>query len=237
MTKILAVLAVSAVACMCFAQDKPQAKQPQALAKAMDSLNRELNNARIDFVKRQIEAYKKHRETLEQAKKQAMEKKNLEDAVAYDKAIKDALTQIDSLNASLVQDPVAEIKVTGTGFQVQNVRNGERAFSNRDYVWGDVPQNYEGWSFTRSDGKGNPSVKVEAMTAGLVTIAVGADYAAPRADGWRRLGKDSFFYTDSNKTRLVLFAKEVAAGDVIDIPTRPKDAFISPILLIPPPAG
>jgi hypothetical protein len=233
---VAAVTIAVGVAAACFAQEKsaPTKKTP-GLVRANTALDRELEEARREHVKRQLAAYKAYRDTLGKEKQQALDRKSLEQAVALDEAIKAATKEIDSLTASLTRPErpaPAQLEVSGKWFEPQKLKNGEKAFNNRDYVWRDVPSDLDGWTFTQNAGKGNPVVKVTAKTAGLVLIAVDPQSEVP--EGWRSLGNAGFSYSDPNKSRVIVLAKDVAAGEEVKIPARPANGFVSPIVLIPP---
>ena len=101
-------------------------------------------------------------------------------------------------------EPVPLAKVSGQGWKSWSFKDGERAFSNRDYVWQGVPDRLLGWDFTQGAGGDwhNVTIAVIAATAGDVFIATTLSESEPclASAGWK-LRKDadlaSLYYTDS----------------------------------------
>jgi hypothetical protein len=111
-----------------------------------------------------------------------------------------------------------EAVVTGNGWTVQPLANGKRAFSNRDYVWAEVPEGVGNLTYTQTAGGEAAEVHVEArreMTAYLAAVPSqsGLDLA-----GWRPLSGVSFRYTDGGRTALQVFARPLKAGAKLSLP-------------------
>ena len=127
----------------------------------------------------------------------------------------------------------AELKATGTGFEVTPLANGERAFSNRRYLWAKVPKTLNGWSFTRTAGNRHPELSARVLAAGFVFVAVGAEANASSElarRGWSLVKDMTFEYAVKGGTEMRVWRKYARAGTV----RLPQYGFTGTILLIPP---
>jgi len=105
-----------------------------------------------------------------------------------------------------------DFSVTGTGFAIETLANGQSAYLNRDYAWEDVPEKFRGWRYTKIRGGSHPQIHVHAKRDIKLQLLAAVDLA-----GWERTGTE-IHYNDKKNTRMVLFQKNVAAGADIDIP-------------------
>ena len=116
-----------------------------------------------------------------------------------------------------VRVETAEAVVTGSGWTLQPLENGRPAFSNRGYVWAELPKEAAGWTYTQTAGGVPAEIRVEArkeMTAHLATVPGqgGVDLS-----GWKPLGF-SFRYNDSGRTALQVFTRALKAGESLTLP-------------------
>lgn len=90
--------------------------------------------------------------------------------------------------------PATPVAVSGSGFAVGELRDGERAFGNRDCVWRDVSAALVGWRIVRVDGGNTDAVSL------TVRAERGGDlYAAattPPDPGWEPVPGLALTYDD-----------------------------------------
>ncbi len=122
----------------------------------------------------------------------------------------------------------ANLVLSGNGYALGKLANGEVAFSNRGFIWQEVPKDFEGWTFTRKAGGGRASIKAQAKTSGLVFIATNTQ---PLDARWKPMNDRSFHYNDKEKSRLFIYVRTMNEGDTVDIPQ--SDGWIGTILILP----
>ncbi len=110
---------------------------------------------------------------------------------------------------------VGELTIRGRGFEMGVLTNGAKAFSNRNYVWREVPAKFEGWQWTRTGGGERAQMRVKAKSDTVVHIATAVPQFESRL-GWERIW-ESFIYTDARRTGVQVFRRSVRAGEEIDI--------------------
>jgi hypothetical protein len=119
------------------------------------------------------------------------------------------------------------LTINGWGFEVAELLNDGKAFSNRNYLIKDLPREYaKGWRYTRVAG-GAP---------GAVTVVSDKDttvYVATRESlrSWQPLKNQSFYYTDANHTRLQIYSQYLKAGETLSVP---QGSWTGGWLLLPP---
>jgi hypothetical protein len=104
--------------------------------------------------------------------------------------------------------------VTGHGWERAEWIEGGRAFSNRDYVWRDVPASLRGAGYTRTAGGEPALVRVRAKQAVDLHLAT----SAPAPAGWEEIPGLRFRYTDKGLTPVSVYRKALAAGEGMVIP-------------------
>jgi len=58
------------------------------------------------------------------------------------------------------------LTVTGNDIELAELRDGQRAFRNRSYIWQEIPEAYHGWRYTRKHGGRKPELTVVAKRDG-----------------------------------------------------------------------
>ena len=116
----------------------------------------------------------------------------------------------------------ADLTVTGARFAEGMLADGKLAFSNRSYVWGEVPADLAGRTITRVGGGVSAAVTVRAKRDATLLVAVspgpaaaGGLFVADR-NVWQPTGQ-TFHYSDADKTRLAVYARKVLAGETVAI--------------------
>lgn len=106
------------------------------------------------------------------------------------------------------------IKVSGDKFQKKIFTNGSIIFTNRTYVIENIPTAFEGFEFLASGGKEVDEGIIIPSQDGLIYII------APSGglSGWIVVENSEFNYSDTNKTKLSIYQKEVSANEIISIP-------------------
>jgi hypothetical protein len=112
----------------------------------------------------------------------------------------------------------AAFRLTGSAFEIGTLANGGKAFSNRDYLWQEVPPALAGKWFTRLAGGGKPVLKITAKADLTVRIAAGGDRTALDLTGWTPVG-GSFCYTDAKRTRMELYTRSLKKGEALRLPS------------------
>ena len=108
--------------------------------------------------------------------------------------------------------------VTGFGFRAMKLADGATAFGNRDYVWTGVPQRFQGWQFTQTNGGSPAGITVKAKRDCEVFIASGVSHTGIDTAGWDAMDETSFDYTARNRTPMTVFRRDLAAGEEVDVP-------------------
>jgi len=108
--------------------------------------------------------------------------------------------------------------ITGQGWTMRPLANGEKAVANRDYVWEGLPKRTEGWRFTQTGGGQAADITVEACTNTTLMMATAASQPGLETSGWKPFSGVSFRYTDGGRTAVQLFTRTVKAGEKVVVP-------------------
>lgn len=108
--------------------------------------------------------------------------------------------------------------ISGTGWTLQPLANGAKAFSNRTYVWMDLPRDTATWRYTQIAGGEPAVVEVEARKDTTVHMASTVTNPDARFDGWSPVAGVNFRYTDAGRTRLHVYARKLKAGERASLP-------------------
>jgi hypothetical protein len=114
--------------------------------------------------------------------------------------------------------------------EIGRLADGERAFSNRDYQWQGVPDEIAGWEFTRLAGGGSTRLIVSSRHEATVWLAAAAKQAGQSLEGWERVEKWEFEYTDRERTSMQVYRRQIAAGQQL---TVEQGAWAGGILFAP----
>jgi len=126
-----------------------------------------------------------------------------------------------------------DFTVEGSGYSVEKFDNDAQAFGNRRYVWKEIPPQFCGWSFTRTDGGVGTWISVRATHDTVLYAATAGSQAGADMAGWQPVEDASFHYTDSNATRMNLYRRNAVAGQEIAVL---QTNWSGTIVLIPPKA-
>lgn len=120
--------------------------------------------------------------------------------------------------------------IVGTGFEMVRFDEGGAAFSNRNYVWKNLPRAVRGWQYTQTAGGEAAEITLEATR----DVVVGLVGSPGLADGALRdwiVTDDEFHYSDKGKTRMALFARKLKSGAKVVVP---QDTWTGTLVLVPP---
>ncbi|MGN6724708.1 MAG: sialidase family protein [Tepidisphaeraceae bacterium] len=131
-----------------------------------------------------------------------------------------------------VREDVGSLRIRGVGFSVGKLRDGLKTFSNRNYVFADVPAKLDGAAITQGAGdfRGWITVKALAKPATLFVFTAG-----PREGLDLSLFTEvpalGFHYTDGGRSRVSVFKRELSAGETV---TLPEGNWAGVHVLVPP---
>ncbi len=131
-----------------------------------------------------------------------------------------ALTMADSVAmpepaASRVETPA--FILTGRAFELARLEAGARSFSNRDYVWAEVPAAFAGGRFTRLSGGEGAQIVLKAKRDATLFIATALALPGVKLDGWKQTGA-ALSYNDAGNTSLAVLSRELKAGQEVAVP-------------------
>ena len=110
-----------------------------------------------------------------------------------------------------------DYSLKGGGFVIAELKNGAKAFSNRDYVWDAVPPSLAGSSFTRLGGGEKALLSITAKRDASVRIATSFGGNAMDLSGWKKENED-FGYNDRDNTRVQVLSRSLKKGEALVLP-------------------
>ncbi len=122
-------------------------------------------------------------------------------------------------------------ELEGYGFRIRPLGTDLPAFGNRTYVWKEVPERFESFHYTQTDGGVPAEIVVTAKRDTTVTIATATGQKGIDMSGWTPVDDLTFHYTDGNRTRLTVLQKPLRAGERIPIP---QGNWTGALILLPP---
>lgn len=125
------------------------------------------------------------------------------------------------------------ISATGNGFEPGLLENGQPAYSNRVYSWGEVPAEFAESLITRVGGNVTANLRLRATKAGRIYVAASQVASAPILTGWTATGT-WMTYSDSGKTKVYFYYRDFAMGEEYAVP---QSNFNGTILVVPPASG
>lgn len=112
---------------------------------------------------------------------------------------------------------VGDLVITGRRFEMAQLAEGGKAFSNRAYVWENVPEPLRGRMFTRTAGGQRAAIRVKALRDTTLQVATAVGKTAPAWPDWQRTDL-TFSYTDSGHTTMGVFTRDLKAGEEVTVP-------------------
>ena len=138
--------------------------------------------------------------------------------------VKDFRVRSRTQDAPLWQDHVSfendSMKIDGAGFTVETLNNDAIAYSNRGYVYKNVPQELCGAKFTRVPGgaQGLTEIQVSAKRDTEFFAAVFNQQQDGFPKSFDLINDNAFYYTDGGKSQMQLFRVALKAGEAVKIP-------------------
>lgn len=130
------------------------------------------------------------------------------------------LTMSDSVpltSPAASRHETADFVITGTGFEIAKFDEGAEAFSNRNYVWQNLPEKFRGGSYTRTAGGEAVVIAVRAKRDITLHVATTPALGQKELGGWEKTGV-LFNYTDKGKTKMAVFTCALKSGQEIVVP-------------------
>ncbi len=147
------------------------------------------------------------------------------------------LTMADSVVDPKMMEPepkttveTDDLTIEGQRFELGTLASDSPAFSNRSYVWQEVPSSLSGWQFTKTGGGVRATMAVTAKRDRTLFAATAKNSASKVISGWAPM-EETFVYTDSNRTPMAVFRRHVRAGETIRLP---QGNWTGTLLLMPP---
>ena len=109
-------------------------------------------------------------------------------------------------------------RVEGFDFTVAPFGEDAVAYGNRNYRWKEVPEQFRGWRFTRTDGGLRATMTVTARRDTIVYAATAPSQEGTDTTGWEPTDVPTFYYTSAGKTRLAVFQRRLKAGESVPVP-------------------
>jgi hypothetical protein len=122
---------------------------------------------------------------------------------------------------AIKREQCVPLTVSGTGFTVERLAKGQRSQSNRNYVWVNIPAEFDGFTFTLMTGGVASPVTAYASEAGRVYIATEEAHSPTLTKaGWQMIPTTlSYGTTSLSRTYVMyLYYKEVQAKSTLAIP-------------------
>lgn len=201
-----------------------------AVMEVTKSYEEQLGVLIIEQLETAIAAREGYVEALEQVRQQVVQDGEVEQALRITRLVKRVQGQIADERAQLsLLLPRAAVEVQGDGFVLKTLRRGATAYSNRDHVWRRVPAELDGWQFTQIAGGDTPSIRLQVKSAGVVFAATASSKDLEKR-GWRRIQTVLLRYSEPGSPDMVVFTKQAAAGDELEIPHQ---GWTGTIVLVP----
>ena len=111
----------------------------------------------------------------------------------------------------------ATLTVRGASFTVETLGNRRQAFSNRHYLWTDLPPPLEGFRYTRLPGGAKPVLVVTAKQDTTIRILTAPEQGTIDLADWTP-HPESFHYNDTGHTRVAVFSRAIGKGESLRLP-------------------
>lgn len=109
--------------------------------------------------------------------------------------------------------------------------NDIKAFSNRGYVWKDVPKPFRGGKFLRTAGGAPELFRITAKTETRIFIMSCITNEDFNPNEWDLVAPYCFWYTDGGKSKMSIYSKVLRKGETM---TPPQLNWTGSIFIIPP---
>lgn len=130
--------------------------------------------------------------------------------------------------AQLKSVPIAEVAkqkfetdkltVEGRHFKWEELKVGNKTFSNRDFLWDSVPTKFSGARFTQLGGGVRAQILVTALKDTEVFVATRAHQELAGLLDWEPVSGMALAFNDRLKSKFFVYRKQLAAGEKVWIP-------------------
>jgi len=120
-----------------------------------------------------------------------------------------------------VKVDLPKLTITGHGWELATLADGQQAFTNRQYTWQNVPAQFRDWKITRIAGGESADVRARSKTAGVVYLATSASRPTADLPGWEPVAESTFNYSDRGKSKLKVYRRAAKAGQDVLLPQGP----------------
>lgn len=106
----------------------------------------------------------------------------------------------------------AKVSITGSGYEIKILKNDNKAYGNRKWVWKNVPEQFKSYSYTQTSQEGKANITINASTTGDVFVAVPVkrlDEFLKDQIGWRKVASSMFHFNNKQKTTLIILKKKI----------------------------
>lgn len=110
--------------------------------------------------------------------------------------------------AHAAESESAKVNVAGHKVVLGTLAEGATAYSNRNYVFENVPEVLKGLQFTQLPGGERALVRIADAQAGTVVYAI-TSAASGHLEGWDPVAAEGFCYTDHNRTPLAVYRRKI----------------------------
>ena len=129
------------------------------------------------------------------------------------------------ISSSRIPDEQTALIYPVSGFKsIEPFRNKVRSWSNRDYVWSDIPTNVTFGKFARTPGDDTTPLVFTVKNSGYVYVI---DRVHP-GTGWTSTGTYCV-YTDKSKSKMTIYKRRYTPGKY----SIKQNGWAGPVLLIP----
>jgi hypothetical protein len=128
-----------------------------------------------------------------------------------------AVTSVTVLPAQAADEAPA-VTLSGWGFTVETFDEDALAYSNRQYVWKNVPEALRSWQFAKKDGGARPIIEAVPGSDGYVYLATAPQQKGINLDGWEAVQGWTFNYTAAGNTPMAVYRRPAKAGETVYIP-------------------
>lgn len=124
-----------------------------------------------------------------------------------------------------------DLTITGHGWAMATLADGEKAFGNRPYVWKGVPEQFRGWRLTRTHGGERARIRVTTKCDTTLYLATTSAQKILDLRGWQAVVSATFAYTDKGETKMQIYSRAAKSGEEVRIP---QGNWTGGLLLAPP---
>ena len=126
----------------------------------------------------------------------------------------------------------ADLILSGRGWSLTKLADGEPAFANRQYVWQGVPEKFRNWRITQTSGGVQAEIRVKAnRDTTLFALTTAQKQTGIDSSGWNTAANAAFHYSDKSKTPMTVYCRPLKAGQEIAVP---QGNWTGMMVILPP---